>query len=418
MEKATIIVIGDELLIGQVTDTNSGFIAQQLNSIGIEVEETLTVHDDEQMIKDALSQALGQSNIVMLTGGLGPTKDDITKLTLCRFFDTRLVHDESVKQHVLNLYHNRPAVLNRLTETQWLVPEKCTVIPNRIGSAPIMLFRQQSKGGMEQLVFSMPGVPAEMKVAITEQIVPLLAQQYNKGAVEHLTLMVSGIPESALAIKIENWESSLPDNMHLAYLPKNHTIRLRLSGVGDNKEVLVGQMKQYWDRLLPLLSDYLVTTTDQPLELTIGEILKEKGQTIATAESCTGGKIAVMLNKHAGSSAFYKGSVVAYSNQVKQRVLNVSSNDLERYGAVSEQVVKQMAVGVKQLLDTDFALATSGIAGPDGGTEEKPVGTVWIAIATPDDTYSECLHLNGTREQITDTAVQLVFVRLLKQIQK
>ena len=416
MEKATIIVIGDELLIGQVTDTNSGFIAQQLNKIGIQVQETLTVHDDEQMITEALSLALQQSDIVMMTGGLGPTKDDITKLTLCRFFNTRLVHNEDVRQHVLNLYRNRPAVLNRLTETQWLVPETCTILTNRIGSAPIMLFEHNSADNKRQLIFSMPGVPAEMKVAITEQVIPLLSEQYNKGAVEHFSLVVSGIPESALAIKIEQWEDSLPKNIHLAYLPKNNTITLRLSGTGDDKKSLLEQMNKQWQQLIPLITDYIVTTSDQPLEITIGEILKSKNQTVSTAESCTGGKLAVLLNKHAGSSAFYKGSVVAYSNEVKQHVLGVDADDLNQFGAVSRQVVMQMAQGVKRLLNTDFAVATSGIAGPDGGTTEKPVGTIWIAVATPQNTFSECLHLNGTREQITDTATQLVLVKLLKQI--
>lgn len=406
--RAEIITIGDELLIGQVVDTNSAFMAEQLNLAGIELYQVTSVHDDADHIRRAVTEALSRVDVVITTGGLGPTKDDITKHVLCELFGAKLIPSAEVEAHVRNLYKDRPEVLNRLTETQWLVPDNCIVLPNRAGSAPLMYWRLPDNKSL----FSLPGVPYEMEIAMREQVLPVLRKQHSE-QITHRTIIVSGIPESALALHIEDFENQLPDHIHLAYLPKQHTIRLRLSGYGVPAE----RVEEEHRKLIALTREWLVATEDKPLEVLVGEKLKARGLTIATAESCTGGKLAVLLNKHAGSSAFYKGSVVAYSNEVKEHVLKVRKEYLEQYGAVSEQVVAAMAFGAMKLLDTDYAIATSGIAGPDGGTPEKPVGTVWLAIAHKDDAvYTHCLHLRGDRNTITDTTATLALVHLLRRL--
>ena len=407
--QAEIITIGDELLIGQVVDTNSAWMAERLNEQGIEVCQITSIHDNRQQIIRALDDAFSRADIVLTTGGLGPTKDDITKHVLCEYFHTELVEDARVREHILDLYKDRPEVLNRLTATQWQVPQAAEILPNRVGSAPLMVFRKDSK-----ILASMPGVPYEMKIAMQEQILPYISSiSTNKGNIIHRTLLVSGISESALALRIEAWENALPESIHLAYLPKDGTIRLRLSSYG---EASAEEVEAQIALLRPLINDYLIAMDDAPIEVHVGQWLKARGLTIATAESCTGGKLASLLNKHAGSSAFYMGSVVAYDNRVKEQVLGVSAEDLKTHGAVSEEVVKQMANGVRNLLRTVFAIATSGIAGPDGGTPEKPVGTVWIGWATPEGTFAECFHLGKLREQITDRACQKALIGLYQRM--
>lgn len=412
--RAEIITIGDELLIGQVVDTNSTFMAQELNKIGVEIYQVMSVHDDGAHIRRAVSEALERVDIVITTGGLGPTKDDITKHVLCDYFGARLVPSTEVERHVKELYKERPDVLNRLTETQWLVPDSCTVLENRVGSAPLMVFEQG-----EKLLFSLPGVPHEMETAMIEQVLPYLAaHRPTNETIIHRTIQVTGIPESALAIHIEDWEEALPETMHLAYLPKDGVIRLRLSGYFDRNDTTAAtQIDAQMAQLKSLVAEWLIATEDKPLEVIVGELLKAKGATISTAESCTGGKLAALLNKHAGSSDFYKGSVIAYSNEVKANVLRVRQEYLDQYGAVSEQVVVSMAYGVKQVLKTDYSIATSGVAGPGGGTKDKPVGTVWIAVATPDAVYSELLHLTGSREQITTRACTKALIKMIKYLQ-
>ena len=425
--QAEIITIGDELLIGQVVDTNSAWMAERLNEHGIEVCQITSIHDNRQQIIRALDDAFSRTDIVLTTGGLGPTKDDITKHVLCEYFHTELVEDARVREHILDLYKDRPEVLNRLTATQWQVPQAAEILPNRVGSAPLMVFRKDSK-----ILASMPGVPYEMKIAMQEQILPYIlesSKSLSKSSLNgsifeqagtpahpgiiHRTLLVSGISESALALRIEAWENALPESIHLAYLPKDGTIRLRLSSYG---EATAEEVEAQIALLRPQIEDYLIAMDDEPIEVHVGQWLKARGLTIATAESCTGGKLASLLNKHAGSSAFYMGSVVAYDNRVKEQVLDVSAEDLKTHGAVSEEVVKQMANGVRNLLRTDFAIATSGIAGPDGGTSEKPVGTVWIGWATPEGTFAECFHLGKLREQITDRACQKALIGLYQRM--
>ena len=422
--RAEIITIGDELLIGQVVDTNSAWMAQRLNEAGIELYQITSVHDDRQHILSALDDAFSRVDIVLTTGGLGPTKDDITKHVMCEYFNTNLVEDPRVREHIYDLYKQRPDVLNRLTATQWMVPQSAEILPNRVGSAPIMVFRKEvektSKFVIQnpKLLIAMPGVPHEMQTAMHEQVLPYLLQctsHNSQSPIIHRTLLLYGIAESTLALLIEDWENALPSSMHLAYLPKDGIIRLRLSSYGEatNEEI-----EQQLSALQPLISDYIIATEDLPLEVLLGNLLKQRQQTIATAESCTGGRLAALLNAQSGSSAFYMGSVVAYANDVKEQVLGVQQDTLLKYGAVSEQTVREMANGVRALLHTDYAIATSGIAGPTGGTEDKPVGTVWIAWATPDGTSAECFHFGVAREreQITQRAVTTALVKLIQSI--
>lgn len=424
--KAEIITIGDELLIGQVVDTNSAWMAERLNEVGIALHQITSVHDDRQHILTAMEEAFSRADIVLTTGGLGPTKDDITKHMMCEYFHTTLVEDPRVREHIHILYQERPDVLNRLTATQWMVPACATILPNRVGSAPIMVFEKEAKGeslkAKGKVLIAMPGVPHEMQIAMTEQVIPYIRLKAKgdeargerlevKGEIIHRTLMLHGIPESTLAIRIEDWENALPSYMHLAYLPKDGMIRLRLSSYG---EATAEEMNQQIDLLRPLISDYLLATEDLPLETILGTLLKQHGQTISTAESCTGGRLAAALNAQSGSSAYYMGSVVAYDNSIKEQVLGVKHTTLEEYGAVSEQTVREMAEGVRALMQTDYAIATSGIAGPTGGTADKPVGTVWIAWATPNGTYAKCFRLGTLREQITQRAVTTALVHLIR----
>ena len=456
--RAEIITIGDELLIGQVVDTNSAWMAERLNEVGIELYQITSVHDNREHILKALDEAFSRADIVLTTGGLGPTKDDITKHVMCEYFGTTLVEDPQVCAHIHDLYKDRPEALNRLTATQWLVPQTATILTNRVGSAPIMVFEYKSKVESRKskvneiseavstdsqhstldiqhpkYLVALPGVPHEMKIAMMEQVIPYLQSKVNESKVEsqeskvndsqhstfdirqivHKTILVHGIPESKLAILIEDWENALPSSIHLAYLPKDGIIRLRLSSYGEaTKE----ELQSHIDTLLPLISDYLLATEDISLEALAARLLKQQGMTIATAESCTGGRLAAALNAQSGSSAYYMGSVVAYDNSVKTNVLGVSPETLNTDGAVSESTVRQMAEGVRTLLHTDYAIATSGIAGPTGGTPDKPVGTVWIAWATPEGTQAQCFHFGAAREreQITLRAVTEALVRLVK----
>lgn len=413
--RAEIITIGDELLIGQVVDTNSAWMAQRLNEIGIEVYQITSVHDNREHILQALDAAFSRVDIVLTTGGLGPTKDDITKHVMCAYFGTSLVEDSRVREHICELYKERPDVLNRLTATQWLVPECATILPNRVGSAPIMVFSQHSK-----FLIAMPGVPHEMKIAMLEQVLPYVklkvrGERLEAGDIIHKTMLLTGIPESKLAILIEEWEKALPASMHLAYLPKDGIIRLRLSSYG---EATRGEIEQRLADLRPLIAEFLLAAEDLPLEVILGNLLKEHQQTIVTAESCTGGRLAAVLNAQSGSSAYYMGSVVAYDNSVKEQVLGVQHDTLMKWGAVSEQAVREMAERVRFLMHADYAIATSGIAGPTGGTDDKPVGTVWIAWATPEGTEAERFHFGTAREreQITQRAVTAALVRMIKII--
>jgi len=409
--KVEIITIGDEILIGQIVDTNSAWMAVELNKSGFEIAQITSVHDDAGHIVESLEMALQRADVILFTGGIGPTNDDITKQTLAKYFNTKLVFDESVIRNIEQLFSNRPGfVINELTHAQAMVPENCTVIQNVVGTAPLTWFEKDGK-----VIVSMPGVPYEMKNAMSTEILPRLKNYFKTPSLLHKTMQVYGFGESALALKIADWENALPENISLAYLPNYGVVKLRLSGTSEDMLSLEFSMNQQIDMLSQILGDAIISYEDIAIEKMTGNLLKSKGLMVATAESCTGGNIAHLFTSIPGSSDFFNGSVVAYSNEVKTALLQVSSGDLENSGAVSQAVVEQMAVGVRRLLKSDVAVATSGIAGPTGGTLEKPVGTVWIAVCSEDKIVSKEFRFGALREQNIQRATQAALL-LLKEI--
>jgi len=381
---AEIITIGDEILIGQIIDSNSAWLAEQLNLIGIRVRQKTSVGDDKYHIISALDEASKRAEIIFITGGLGPTRDDITKLTLCEYFNTKLVFNEQVFKDVESFFLNRKLPMIESNRMQAELPENCTVIRNYKGTAAGMWF---IKDNVEYI--SMPGVPFEMKSMMVDSIIPMVKKRFKLPVILHRTILTHGIGESFLAKRIEEWENNLPENLKLAYLPSPEHVRLRLSIYSDNEV----QDQEILDEQEKILKTYLDKEIfgygNQTLEEVVGNLLKSNNSTVSTAESCTGGNIAHLITSISGSSAYFKGSIVAYSNEIKVNILNVRPADIEKYGAVSEEVVKQMADGVRKLMQTDYAVATSGIAGPDGGTNEKPVGTTWIAVANNDNIWAK-----------------------------
>ena len=397
-----IIVIGDELLIGQVTDTNSGWIARELNHIGWEVTEITTVRDRSREITDALNSSFGRVDVVLMTGGLGPTKDDITKQTLCDYFGGKLVFDESVFANVEAIFRRRKLTMNDSTRNQAYVPNVCTVIQNSVGTAPVMWFERNGK-----VLVSMPGVPTEMKTVMKEAVISRLREYFqDHSSILHRTCLVKDFTESRLSETLSDFEVQLPACIKLAYLPTPGVIRLRLTARGDEESYLQKIIDDEFFKLRTILGSHLFCGSDTTLAGALGSILTERGETLATAESCTGGNIAHEITRVAGSSVYFKGSVVAYSNEVKIRVLNVSSETLSGFGAVSRETVLQMVSGVQRLLSSDCAIATSGIAGPGGGSVEKPVGTVWIAVWYGERSEVECFCFEGDREQVIARATQ------------
>jgi nicotinamide-nucleotide amidase len=409
--KTEIITIGDEILIGQIVDTNSAWMASQLNQNGFEIIQITSVHDTKNHILESLELALQKADVVLITGGIGPTNDDITKQTLCGFFDSKLVFDETILSNIVHLFSTRQnLVINELTHSQAYVPENCTVIQNTVGTAPIMWFEKQGK-----IIVSMPGVPYEMKQAMAMDIIPRLKSFFQTPVLLYKTVQVYGYPESALALKISDWEAALPEHINLAYLPNYGIVKLRLSGLLDDMLELEFSMNQQIDKLSQMLRNSIIAYEDISVEQLIGNLLKYKGLMVSTAESCTGGHIAHLFTSVPGSSEFFKGSVVAYANEIKTKLLQVSPGDLVRYGAVSQEVVEQMAQGARKLLNSDVAIATSGIAGPTGGTDEKPVGTVWIAVCSADKTVSREFRFGSNRDQNIQRATQAAML-LLKEI--
>ena len=370
---AELITIGDELLIGQVVDTNSAWMGRELNNIGIEVLRIVSVRDREEEILEAIDNAMKRVNIVLVTGGLGPTKDDITKQTLCKYFNTELIFSEEVFENVKRVLAGK-IPMNKLNKGQAMVPKNCTVINNPVGSASVSWFERDGK-----VLVSMPGVPQEMTTVMAESVLPKLHERFQTDVIMHQTFLVQHYPESVLAEKLEAWEVALPDCIKLAYLPKLGIIRMRLTGRGHDRKEVETLLNREKAKLETILGEDIFSEEDTPLEVIIGELLKKRKLTVSTAESCTGGSIAERLTSIAGSSEYFKGSIVAYSNEVKKDLLYVSSETLEKYGAVSEETVIEMVKGAMKALKTDCAVATSGIAGPGGGTPGKPVGTVWIA---------------------------------------
>ena len=409
-----IIVIGDELLIGQVTDTNSGWIARELNHIGWEVTEITTVRDRSREITDALNSSFGRVDVVLMTGGLGPTKDDITKQTLCDYFGGKLVFDESVFANVEAIFRRRKLTMNDSTRNQAYVPNMCTVIQNPVGTDPVMWFERNGK-----VLVSMPGVPTEMKTVMKEVVISRLREYFqDHSSILHRTCLVKDFTESRLSETLSDFEAQLPACIKLAYLPTPGVIRLRLTARGDEESYLQKIIDDEFFKLRTILGSHLFCGSDTTLAGALGSILAERGETLATAESCTGGNIAHEITRIAGSSVYFKGSVVAYSNEVKTRVLNVSSEILSGFGAVSRETVLQMVSGVQRLLSSDCAIATSGIAGPGGGSVEKPVGTVWIAVRYGERSEVECFCFEGDREQVIARATQSALLMLIQLMTK
>jgi nicotinamide-nucleotide amidase len=373
---ASVITIGDELLIGQVIDTNSAWIAQELNKVGIWLKRRVSVGDDRQQIMDALDAEAAASDIILVTGGLGPTADDITKPVLCEYFGGKMVVDDVALSNVKNIFEKilkRPATEVNLKQAE--VPDSCTVMQNPWGTAPGMWFEKNGK-----VFASMPGVPHEMKGIMQKHVLPALQEKFKLPYILHQTVLVAGIGESNLAEVVRDWEVQLPPFIKLAYLPNFSLVRLRMTAFGTDKDMLEKELEQRLETLRPLVKEWLVIDEDMTMQQVTGKLLKERKQTVGTAESCTGGYVAHLLTMDAGASSNYKGSIVSYDNQVKMDILGVSKETLDTVGAVSEETITQMVKGALAALKTDYAIATSGIMGPDGGSENKPVGLVWIAV--------------------------------------
>lgn len=412
---AEIITIGDEILIGQIVDSNSAFIAKQLNKIGVSVYQITSVQDDKAHILKSLKEAEENTDIIIITGGLGPTKDDITKNTLADYFNDTLVPDASVLENIKELWKKYiKQELSQVNIDQALVPSKAKVLMNHFGSAPGMWLEKESK-----VFISLPGVPFEMKALIENEVIPKLRQQYQLPFILHKTLLTYGLGESKLAERIEAWEDNLPKFIKLAYLPSLGRVRLRLSAKANDKNMVVAEMEKQIETLLPQIQDIFVGfEEDHSLEAIIGKKLTELGKTLATAESCTGGKIAEQITAIPGASHYFKGSVVSYATQAKMDVLKVDAEIIDKYSVVSTQVAEAMALQAQKLFKTDYAISTTGNAGPTKGEGDAEVGTVCIALASPKGVFSEEFHLGNHRTKVINKAVNKAFELLQKEIFK
>lgn len=397
--KATVLTIGDEILIGQIVDTNSVSIAKHLNAAGIVVAEKISVGDDGPRIAEAVRQAMAHSEVTILTGGLGPTKDDITKKTLAELFGCGLACDARVADHVRRMLEARGIAFNELNRAQALVPTACTVLFNAHGTAPGMWFERDGK-----VVVSLPGVPFEMEHLMQDEVMPRLKARFSLRQIVHRTLVTAGLAESMLAERIAPWETALPPYLRLAYLPNPGSVRLRLSAYEVEGESVAREIERRFDELRRLIPQYVVGYETASVQELVHRRLIESGRSLATAESCTGGTIAARFTALPGASAYFRCGVVAYANSAKEQLLGVDPQTLRRCGAVSEEVARQMAEGARRIAGADYAVATTGIAGPTGGSAEKPVGTVWIAVATPGGTAAVCRQCGTDRGQIVDRA--------------
>lgn len=411
-----LINIGDELLIGQVVNTNAAFIGQQMAAAGYPMTETLTIGDDGDTIRQSIENAFTKTNVVILTGGLGPTRDDITKKVLCDIFHRDLVIDEKTLKQVTDMFAARGMELTETNRQQAAVPEGCTVLTNPLGTAPGMWIEEEGK-----ILIALPGVPFEMEKLIRDEVLPrLLATQNERNLIRYRVLQCTGISESNLSDKLTEYEDQLPANLKLAYLPRPGVIRLRLTGEGSDEVALNKVLDEQFEKLQFVAGEYAFAADDIEIQEVIGRLLANGDKKIATAESCTGGYIAHLITSVPGSSNYFEGSLVSYSNDVKRDLLNVREDNLKRRGAVSEQVVSDMALNCMGLFDVDYTIAVSGIAGPDGGTAEKPVGTVWIAVATPIRLVTKEFHFGNRtgRKQIVERAAQAALNMLRIEIEK
>ena len=398
--QADIITIGDEILIGQIVDTNSTWIANQLESAGVKVRQITSVSDEKEHILSTLDSSLKSSDLVILTGGLGPTNDDLTKHALCDFFQDELIFSKEVLDDIKSLFAKHGRRMNFHNEQQAMVPAKCQLLRNSKGTAPGMYFEKNGK-----LVVSLPGVQFEMK-HLMQEFLPFLQQQFQLPFVIHQLVLLRGIVESHLAELIESWEEALPQVIKLAYLPSRGVIKLRFTARGDDERFLKHVIDEQIEKLREIAGQYFCPFQESKTEFIVGELLKMNKATMATAESCTGGKIAHRITSVAGSSAFFKGSVVAYSEEIKKTELGVKSTTIALNHIVSKEVVVEMAQGVKNKLNVDYALATSGIAGPGGTKQDKPIGTVCVALATTNNTIAETFYFKGSREEVIDKATE------------
>lgn len=397
--KATIVTIGDEILIGQILDTNTRYISQALNRIGIVVHQQISIGDTAQQITTTLDQALSTTDLTIITGGLGPTKDDITKHTLTAYFNSELVYNQEVGDFVSQLLARRGIAFTELNRGQAMVPKCCTVLHNAHGTAPGMMFERDGK-----IVISLPGVPFEMRHLIDDKVIPMLAERFTLKSIIHRTMITSGIPESLLAERIAAWEDALPEMLHLAYLPAPNIVRLRLSAYQVEGQSVGKIIDQQFELLRQIIPQAVVGFEDASVEQLLHNALIERGEKLSVAESCTGGNIASKFTAMAGASAYFMAGVVSYSNDAKSDILGVNPELIATYGAVSEQVVIAMAEGVKRVGKSDYGIATTGIAGPSGGSAEKPVGTVWFGISTPERTFAVMKNCGTDRGQIIERA--------------
>jgi nicotinamide-nucleotide amidase len=413
--KAAIITIGDEILIGQIVDTNSAFIAKSLDRIGVEIYEMISISDSKQHILDTFEKFQNKVDLVLITGGLGPTKDDVTKKTFCDYFGDELIVNKEVEGHVIELIErvmNRKA--SQINRDQALVPSKCTVLHNKVGTAPGMWMKKENTAFV-----SLPGVPYEMKYLVENEIIPKVVREYKRPYILHKTIITYGQGESLVAERIENWENKLPDFIKLAYLPSPGRVRLRLSAKGTDKEFLEKAIAENVISLSKIIGDIIVGyEDDETIETIVGHLLRQQNKTISTAESCTGGKIAQILTSVSGASKYFKGSVVSYATETKIAVLGLSEELIKEHTVVSAAVVKQMAINVKRMMKTDYAIATTGNAGPTKGDSNAEVGTVFIALATPNEVIVEEFNFGQPREKVIDRTVIKSMEMLRKEILK
>lgn len=410
---AEIITIGDEILIGQVVDTNSAWMGQELNKIGVSVKQITSVSDQAEHIKQALDEAQQRADLILMTGGLGPTKDDVTKLTLSNYFNMPLRRDEATLAHVTDIFArlNRPMIEANIKQAD--VPDGCTVIQNKNGTAPCMWFEVNGK-----IIVSMPGVPFEMMYLMEEEILPRIKKTFNLSSIIHKTILTAGLGESFLAQQIEDIEEQLPGYIKLAYLPKLGQVRLRLSGKGTNEAALEKEIGHFAQQIMTRIAKHVVIDQDIALEKAILDQMEAKGLTLSTAESCTGGYISHLITQHAGSSAVFAGGAVAYSYDLKESILGVKHETLTTFGAVSEQTVKEMAQGAISHFKTDYAIAVSGIAGPGGGLPGKPVGTVWIAVASKHEVEAKLFTFGNKRIQNIERSAMAALTMLLNLLKQ
>lgn len=413
--KATIVTIGDEILIGQIVDTNSVFIAKSLDRIGVEIHEMISISDHKQHILDTLKNLQNKVDLVLITGGLGPTKDDITKKTLCEYFGDTLVVNKEVEAHVVDLIERvmkRPA--SQMNKDQALVPSKCTVMHNQVGTAPGMWMKKENT-----VFISLPGVPYEMKYLMEEEIIPKVVKEYQRPYILHKTILTYGQGESLVAERIEDWENNLPTFIKLAYLPSPGRVRLRLSARGTDKALLEKAIADNVVSLAKIIGDIIVGFEEEDtIEVVLGRLLTQQNKTIATAESLTGGKIAQILSAVPGASHYFKGSVVSYATETKISILGLSEELIKEHSVVSAEVAKEMAIAIKRIMKTDYAIATTGNAGPSKGDSNAKIGTVFIALATPDQVRVEEFDFGQPRDKVIDRAVNKSLEMVQKEILK